>query len=307
MAKLINLVGNKYDKLLVLEKAPSRKRHTYWKCLCDCGNICEVSGEYLKREGLSRSCGCHLKKNIKEKEKEEKKNYLVGKKFGKLTVLENTGKSNSQGILWRCKCECGNEKIVSTQALTSHHTRSCGCLKLDSHLIDLTNKQFGKLIALYYIPNTKKWHCKCECGNEKDILGDFLRKGLVQSCGCINYSIGERNIENILKENNIIFKREYSFPDLINLNTKRAYRYDFALFKDNNLIRLVEFDGEQHFNPTRGTWKNHEPLNKVQERDKIKNNYALKHKIPLVRIPYFERDTITLEKIMGDQFLIAEE
>ena len=42
MAKLIDLTGQKFDKLLVLEKAPSRARHTYWKCQCDCGNICYV-------------------------------------------------------------------------------------------------------------------------------------------------------------------------------------------------------------------------------------------------------------------------
>ena len=63
MAKLIDLTGQRFDKLIVLEKAPSRKRHTYWKCQCDCGNICEVSGEYLKKKNLPRSCGCHLKKN----------------------------------------------------------------------------------------------------------------------------------------------------------------------------------------------------------------------------------------------------
>ena len=305
MAKLIDITGNRYDKLLVLEKAPSRNRHTYWKCQCDCGNICEVSGEYLKKQGLPRSCGCHLKKNIKAKQQEEKKNYLVGQRFGRLVVLENTGESNNQGILWKCKCDCGNEKIVPTQALTSKHTQSCGCLKLDSHLIDITNQKFGKLTAMYYIPNEKKWHCKCDCGNEKDIDSYYLKNGDIQSCGCINYSIGEQNIEKLLKENNIEFKREYSFIDFVNLTTGRLYRYDFAIFKDDNLIRLIEFDGEQHFNPTRGTWQNHEPLEKVQERDRIKNEYALSHNIPLIRIPYTERDNITLEMLLGDQFLIG--
>ena len=88
------------------------------------------------------------------------------------------------------------------------------------------------------------------------------------------------------------------------MTTGRLYRYDFAIFKDNNLIRLIEFDGEQHFNPTRGTWQNHEPLEKVQKRDRIKNEYALSHNIPIVRIPYTERDKITLDMILGDQFLI---
>ena len=45
-------------------------------------------------------------------------------------------------------------------------------------------------------------------------------------------------------------------------------------------------------------------LEQRQERDRIKNEYALSHNIPLVRIPYWERDNITLEMIMGDQYLI---
>lgn len=300
MAKLIDLTGQKFDKLEVLEKAPSRNRHTYWKCKCDCGNVIEVSGEFLKRPNIPRSCGCH---KVKE-EKISKKERLIGQRFGKLTVIKNTNESNNQGYLWLCKCDCGKEKIVSTQALSTGHTKSCGCLKLESHLIDLTNQKFGKLTALYYIPNTKQWHCKCECGNEKDILGDFLRRNLIQSCGCINYSIGEQNIEKILKENNIEYRREHSFENFKNEQTNRLYRYDFAIFQNNKIIRLIEFDGEQHFNNARGIWKNHESLEEIQKRDVIKNKYALDNNIPLVRIPYTERNNITLELIIGNKYMI---
>lgn len=45
-------------------------------------------------------------------------------------------------------------------------------------------------------------------------------------------------------------------------------------------------------------------LETIQKRDKVKNNYALTHNIPLVRIPYWERDNITLDMIMGNQYLI---
>jgi hypothetical protein len=41
--------------------------------------------------------------------------------------------------------------------------------------------------------------------------------------------------------------------------------------------------------------------------DKIKNNYAKEKNIPLVRIPYWERDNITLDLIMGNKYLIKEE
>lgn len=66
MAKLIDLTGQKFDKLTVIEKAPSRKKHVYWKCICDCGRECEISGESLRRN-QPHNCGiCELKKTKKE-------------------------------------------------------------------------------------------------------------------------------------------------------------------------------------------------------------------------------------------------
>lgn len=189
MPKLIDLTGQKIDKLLVLEKAPSRAKHVYWKCLCDCGNICEVSSEYLKRTNLPRNCGCTKIKNIKIKQKEEKNNWLVGKKFGKLTVIKPLPERQNKSIVWECVCECGNIKKVPTHALTSKHTQSCGCLVREVQSIDLTNQKFGKLTVLYPCnykkQSTLMWHCKCDCGKECDIDGYYLRKGFTKSCGCI--------------------------------------------------------------------------------------------------------------------------
>lgn len=73
-------------------------------------------------------------------------------------------------------------------------------------------------------------------------------------------------------------------------------RYDFVILKNNTPIRLIEFDGEQHYKNI----ANWDSLELQQQRDQIKNEYALSHNIPLVRIPYWERDNITLDMIMGD-------
>ena len=62
-----------------------------------------------------------------------------------------------------------------------------------------------------------------------------MKNGHTQSCGCINYSIGEKNITQLLKLNNINFIKEYIFKDLPNR------RYDFYL---PELNRLIEFDGK---------------------------------------------------------------
>ena len=303
MAKLIDLTGQKFDKLTVIEKAPSKARHVYWRCVCDCGRECEISGESL-RKNQPHNCGiCELKKTKREIVRQNKKNYLVGQKFGKLTVIKPTNERINNSIVWECICDCGNKKNVPTHLLKSGHTKSCGCLVRKTQGIDITNKRFGKLIALYPIDNKKRstiiWHCVCDCGKECDVDGSNLRLGLTQSCGCIKSSIGESNIEKILKEHNISYIKEYTEPSL------QLKRFDFAIINNNKIIRLVEFDGEQHFNQNRGTWQNHESLEIIQQRDKIKNEWAAAHNIPLVRIPYWERDNITLEILLGDKYLVG--
>ena len=164
---------------------------------------------------------------------------------------------------------------------------------------DLTGRKFGKLTPLYWFHQDNKvlWHCQCDCGNTTDLLTNVLKSGRTQSCGCINYSIGEQNIELLLKENNISYIKEFKFNDL------GLYRFDFYLPEYN---RLIEFDGKQHFQECGGAWDTDDSLKQRQERDKIKNQYALDNNIDLIRIPYWERDNITIDYILGNKFLIKE-
>lgn len=57
---LINLVGQRYGRLVVLEQAESHKGRIAWLCQCDCGNTKIVSGKQL-RNGITSSCGCYRK------------------------------------------------------------------------------------------------------------------------------------------------------------------------------------------------------------------------------------------------------
>lgn len=51
---------------------------------------------------------------------------LIGQVFGRLTVVSRSG-SISGRVNWLCKCECGNTHEAVSHALTSGHTKSCGC------------------------------------------------------------------------------------------------------------------------------------------------------------------------------------
>lgn len=50
---------------------------------------------------------------------------LTGRKFGRLTVIDL--QRTDGRIYWKCKCDCGNIKLIPRGSLVSGRTRSCGC------------------------------------------------------------------------------------------------------------------------------------------------------------------------------------
>ncbi len=57
MSKRIDLTGQKFGRLTVVEYSHTKDGVAYWRCLCDCGNASIVRGPSL-REGNTQSCGC---------------------------------------------------------------------------------------------------------------------------------------------------------------------------------------------------------------------------------------------------------
>lgn len=244
MSKLIDLTGNRYGRLTVLNKDNNRKTNSgsYWICQCDCGKIKSIKSSALRR-GETQSCGCLRTERVNQtKEERGLIDNLIGQTFGFLTVVSKSEKRGSGGeVYWNCICDCGTPCTVRGH--------------------DLKRKDNNKTV----------------------------------SCGCKHMSIGELNISKILKENNISFIQEYVFNDL------PKSRFDFAILMGDEVVLLIEFDGEQHFHEV-SLW---DSLKEIQERDNKKNEYALRNNIPLVRIPYWERDNITLDMLMGDQYLVS--
>lgn len=291
MSKFIDLTGQKFGEITVIEKdaeLTKQKGRVYWKCQCSCGRIKSIRADGLKK---IQTCG-------------ECKKDLSGQRFGRLIVLKKGKKDKASHQFWICKCDCGNIVEINSDHLRRGKTQSCGCLHSEichkTLFKDVTGQKFGKLTVLNYEIREGKTYCfcHCDCGNEVWVAKKNLINGHTQSCGCISNSIGEANIQKILQNNAIKICKEYIFKDLPNR------RFDFYLPEYN---RLIEFDGLQHFK-FENTWhKTEAEFKKAQLRDKEKNEYALAYNIPLVRIPYWERDNITLNMILGDQYLIKKE
>jgi len=53
---------------------------------------------------------------------------ITGKKYGRLTVINFVGFDCNRAAIWRCKCDCGNDVIVTGSTLRGGYTKSCGCL-----------------------------------------------------------------------------------------------------------------------------------------------------------------------------------
>lgn len=236
----------------------------------------------IPKTTIAKQLGCSpatILRNLRAMEVEQI-DPMIGQTFDKLTVLSRAEKRPelaSRCIRYKCQCLCGNIIEVDGNALRTGHTKSCGCTRKESvPFNDITGKQFGKIKVLYLNGSKNKrklWHCRCECGREFDTDSHSLTEGKKLSCGCIK-SIQEVFIKDFLIKNNVPFVKEYSFSDLRGI--RNPLRFDFALFKEEKLICLIEYQGQQHTDKN-NNW--HTP--QLEDSDLRKKEYCKNNNIPL--------------------------
>lgn len=227
----------------------------------------------------------------------------------RITII-NKAPNMGKHTAWNCICECGNECIIRGDQLRSGTAKSCGCLfrelsaekcrkvgknnlgrpNVNRH--ELVGKVFGLLTVLDYYNTTvdgkAQWKCLCRCGEETIVDTSHLMSGHTKSCGCL-LSAGEEKIGQILRENDISYISQYGFDDL---KDKGKLRFDFAIFRNDKLYCLLEYQGSQHYQNLEGyTW------NSPQEHDRMKREYCEKRGIPLIEICYKDFDKINFEYI----------
>lgn len=115
------------------------------------------------------------------------KKNLIGLKFNRLTVIEEISKQlkSHNRIKWLCKCDCGNEVIVSANKLANGHTKSCGCIRKEVDYGKGRRKEFGES-AKNMLIWTYKYNAKRK--NLEFLLTDDeltkLFEGNCHYCGC---------------------------------------------------------------------------------------------------------------------------
>lgn len=69
MGKAVDLVGRRFGRLVVVEKAPTVRTNSRWHCQCDCGERTVVMWQSLK-SGSTKSCGCIRRENMSKQARE---------------------------------------------------------------------------------------------------------------------------------------------------------------------------------------------------------------------------------------------
>ena len=97
-------------------------------------------------------------------------NDLIGRKFGRLTVLERYPEKKKGYIQWVCECQCGNIIVVRSDLLKSGNTRSCGCLAKEIH--SMRCRELGLTRATHKKSNTRLYkiyaNMKDRCYNKNN-------------------------------------------------------------------------------------------------------------------------------------------
>jgi len=118
----MNLVGHRYGSLIIIEEIPGGKgKARMVKCQCDCGNIITIRKYSLSSGKKIPSCGCC---------RLHKYDDLIGRKFGKLVVLELSSRQDCNGHIHRiakCQCDCGKTTMSYLSSLLHRNVHSCGC------------------------------------------------------------------------------------------------------------------------------------------------------------------------------------
>lgn len=246
----------------------------------------------------------------------EKREDLSGQVINNIQILYPCGYNIDRRIMYVCKCFCGTYFISNAKNLKLGITRSCDCLRKE-HVIqtnmerteDIIGKTFGKLTVLKFMGFTdgnsegkrkSLYLCRCGCGRECIKQGVYLRCGDTQTCGLCANSHGEIAVANYLTNKNIKFISQYSFDDCRNDATRALLYFDFAIIDEQQqLLGLIEYDGEQHYNPNLGGWFTG-TYDDLHRRDIIKDNYCQTHNYKLYRIRYDEDVNKRMEEIISE-------
>ena len=235
-----------------------------------------------------------------------KKSY--SKEFIKDFIKENSScifVSMDENNKINLQCNCGQIFTTTFSKFKSQNKRQCNKCSFDDkrerfahsykYIKEYIENNGCVLTTKEYINSSLPLDIICSCGITFTATFDsfkFNKQHRCYSCSA-KTSLGEATVRNVLSEIGARYKEQYR----INVNQSRMYM-DFVVFNsDSTILYFIEYDGEQHFKPI-DFFGGEDGFKETTRRDKIKNEYCMEKKIPLLRIPYTEFHNI--KEIVSD-------
>ena len=208
------------------------------------------------------------------------KKDLVSQTFGRLTVLEETEERSStgRGIVWICRCSCGNNIKTTTNHLTTGRTKSCGCLHKERSAEQgrLSAKDFSKIVingVLFIEQSVKshhnyKWRARCPICKNEDwlVVPSMVRSGNSTRCSKCNKNSRISKVATVLLD---------KVENYLNTPIIREYKLKDSYFDGYvpKFHTLLESDGS--------FWHS---IPSAKENDAHKNSLAKENGFKLIRV-----------------------
>lgn len=239
MGNIRDLTGNKYGYLTVAKPTNKRiQRKVVWKCLCVCGNECEVLSTNLT-SGRTHSCGCMQYKIVAQhyREKAPKQGDIInGTKILDVSYKPDCRGFNECYVLGRCNF-CNEKFWAKKTLLVNGSVKSCGCIKrsygeaLISKILDENdiNYEREKTFQDCYFQNV---HNKCRFDfyiNNKYLL-EFDGRQHFDNCNNTSTWFNDEAIERIKKRDN--YKNEWCKSHNVPLIRIPYYKLDSLNIND---------------------------------------------------------------------------
>lgn len=275
------------------------KKRKFYKCQCKCG-IVQFMDEYHFLEKKHRYCT-----------EAANHNFIV--QSADYPTMAECGLRSKQREKLLASYKRVFDKNYDIDFIHTFHESLEVLECIDDHYEELTSwcdkrKKGGATYTVY-----KLYRCKCYlCGKEKIIkssqfhisppteYGYNAYNGYYSGafCDCHKISSFQWIVNKILKENNVPYRVEVTFPNLYGVGNKTLLRYDFSILNLDGTIKcLIECQGEQHYKPI-DEFGGKEQFEIQKKNDELKRKYATDHGITLLEIPYKNKKYENVKKFL---------